>query len=68
MKLPAGWIDANNELYPVPTVEVLNALALAIATAFQQRFFETATLRTSIMEATNEAELDLVECPYYSYG
>lgn len=62
-ELPAGWVDVNNELYPVPTVEVLNALALAIATAFQQRFFETATLRASIMEATTEAELDLVECP-----
>lgn len=62
-ELPAGWIDANNEVYPVPTVEVLSALALAISTAFQQRFFETATLRTSIMEATTEDELDLIEFP-----
>lgn len=61
--LPDGWIDLNNQLYPIETIEELNALALVIANEFQIRFFETAQLRTSLMEATTLEELELIECP-----
>lgn len=61
--LPDGWFDLDNQLYEVPTYEDLCALALSIAGAFQSRFFETALIRTSIMESTTLEELELVECP-----
>ncbi|QXN70530.1 hypothetical protein AGENTSMITH_126 [Bacillus phage vB_BspM_AgentSmith] len=62
-ELPTGWIDHSNELYAVPTIEVLNALALAIASVFQQRFFDTATIRSALMATSTEAELEAIEVP-----
>lgn len=58
--LPGGWVDANDELYPIETYEDLVNLARVIADIFQARFFETAMLRVSISAATTEEELNLI--------
>lgn len=61
--LPAGWVTEDNGFYPFADFEALKSLALAVSTAFTDRFFEAVTIRNSITATTTKAELEAITIP-----
>jgi hypothetical protein len=62
-QLPPAWIDANNNAYPITSIDQIKGIIAAIAAQFQTRFFECNALRGQIMNAADEAALRAVVIP-----
>lgn len=62
-QLPPAWIDYNNQAYPINAISQINGIVLTIASTFQTRFFEMATLRDQINAAQTEEELAAINVP-----
>lgn len=61
--LPEFWVDANNQRYPINSVDDLKTIAVALQDSFNTRFVETDTIRQQILAATTEDQLNAVEIP-----
>jgi hypothetical protein len=61
--LPEFWVDANNQRYPINSVDDLKTIAVALQDSFNTRFVETNTIRQQILAATTEDQLNAVEIP-----
>ena len=61
--LPEFWVDANNQRYPINSIEDLKAIAVALQNSFNIRFTEMNNIRQQILAATTEDELNAIEIP-----
>lgn len=60
---PPAWIAADDTQFPLVSFQDLKGIALTVAGAFSDRFFEAADLRDAVTAAADEAELEAVVIP-----
>lgn len=61
--LPPVWITHDNSAYPLADLDALKAIALAVQTAFANRFYEIVGIRDSISNASTKEELEAIVIP-----
>lgn len=61
--LPPNWYDYVNTPHPLNTVDDLKVIAMAVAAVYSTRYNEMVALRTSILQAADEAQLDAIVIP-----